>query len=169
MLTVIMVGVPGLALGISRGRNRPQRRCSADSPLHSSISFLLFSAPPPTPPTSSVLATHFLSIPLLASSLASGNGKEAWPAAAFCLQWALRGGPGVVRWGRNLNRHLPEEAGRREHPCLVSVTRGTRMEGTVGAHQAPLPTQPGCGHSGPAGGNGGSAPTAVGWGWGRGG
>lgn len=47
MLTVVMAGVPGLALGISRGRNRPRGRCSADSPLHSSISFLLFSAPPP--------------------------------------------------------------------------------------------------------------------------
>lgn len=88
MLTTIM-GVPGLALGISRGRNRPRGRCSADSPLHSSISFLLFSPPP------SVLATpFFLSVPLLASSSASGNGKEASPAAALRLQWLREGGQG---------------------------------------------------------------------------
>lgn len=160
MLTTVM-GVPGLALGISMGRNQPRGRCSADSLLHSSISFLPFSPPP------SVLATPcFLSVALLASSSASGNGKEAWPAAVLRLQWLHEGGPGVVRWGRSPNRHLPEEAGRREHPRLTSVTHGTRVEGTAGARQAPLPAQPGSGHSRPAVGNGGLAPTAVGAGGG---
>lgn len=55
-----------------------------------------------------------------------------------------------MRWGRSRNRHLPEEAGRREHPRLTSVTHGTRVEGTAGARQAPLPAQPGSGHSRPA-------------------
>ena len=159
MLTTVM-GVPGLALGISMGRNRPRGQCSADSLLHSSISFLPFSPPP------SILATpFFLSVPLLASSSLLEMGRRPGlqlrsPAGA------PRGGPGVVRWGRSPNRHLPEEAGRREHPRLASVTHGTRVEGTAGARQAPLPAQPGSRHSHPAVGNGGLAPTAVGAGGG---
>ena len=49
---------------------------------------------------------------------------------------------------------------------LSRLSPGNQDGGTAGARRAPLPTQPGCGHSGAAGGNGGWAPTAVGWAWG---
>lgn len=102
------------------------------------------------------------------SCLILGFWKREGGLACGCVPLVVGSARGARgrEMGQNPNLHLPEEAGWREHPCLTSVTRGTRMGGTAGACQAPLPTQPGCRHSGPAGSNGGSAPTVVGWGWG---
>ena len=103
------------------------------------------------------------------SCLILGFWKREGGLACGCIPLVVGSARGARgrEMGQNLNLHLPEEAGWREHPCLTSVTRGTRMEGTAGACQAPLPTQPGCGHSGPAGGNGGShsGGVGVGRGW----
>lgn len=87
---------------------------------------------------------HSLLLVGSSSCLILGFWKWERGLACSCAPPAVtpRGGPGVVRWGRSPNLHLPEEAGSREHPRLTSVTRGTRVQGTAGARQAPcLPSR----------------------------
>ena len=80
------------------------------------------------------------------SCLILGFWKREGGLACSCVPLAVgsaRGARGRER-GQNPNLHLPEEAGRCEHPCHV-CHRGTRMEGLREPAGRPCPPSRGAG------------------------